>query len=324
MGLFDTIRRPRTPQAPQATGLVAPPTSAPGMMTGATKPGAPAGMTMPKPMGVPGGPTGTMTATGGITKLPMSAVSPIGPGMAPGAPGAVGGPNTGVVPGLGKPAAPLTPQVPGAQVSPITPGAGLRGTTILPGQGLNRSQYATQALRDFDASRERPQREAFQRIGQQAARFGRLGMGDVAREARDTGVQFEAERQRMANDLAWQLAEAEQGDARMNRQEARGERGYEDALEEQAYGRRVGQYQTEQDALNSAFLRNLQRYQTGASGNPAAYQLGAAESIGMQGNQSAAAMQELYRLLSARRAQGGAPAPQAGAGIPLPSGIIVG
>jgi hypothetical protein len=286
MGFFDSVRslaKPKAPTAPTATGLVAPPSAAP---SPAVKP--PTAPATQSPTGVNFGGAKIQPAIG---SLPMT------------------------------PQAPATPQVPGGVVAPINPAGSLRGSTILPGQGLNRGAYAQQALQDFDASRVRPQREAFQQVGQQAAKFGRLGMGDTAREARDVGVQFEAERQRMANDLAWQLAEAEQNDARGYRDEARGERGYTDALEGQAFDRRVGQYDREQDAMNQAFLRALQQMQAGNQNNPANAMLGASGDLGMQSGQAAQSLAELMRQMAARRpASGGITGGTLPAGTRVPDG----
>lgn len=78
--------------------------------------------------------------------------------------------------------------------------------------GPNRTELARQALADFDETDAENRHNRFRQIGQNAARLGRLGMGDTGKEVIDQGRIFEADRARYANELARGVAEGDISD----------------------------------------------------------------------------------------------------------------
>lgn len=78
--------------------------------------------------------------------------------------------------------------------------------------GPNRTELARQALADFDETDAENRHNRYRQIGQNAARLGRLGMGDTGQEVVNQGRIFEADRARYANELARGVAEGDIGD----------------------------------------------------------------------------------------------------------------
>lgn len=139
--------------------------------------------------------------------------------------------------------------------------------------GPNRTELARQALADFDQANEEGLRERYRTVGQRAAQFGRLGMGDTGRQAIDVGRQFEQDRMRYANELARSVAEGDISD-RFRRVDVtsglrRGESGIESGLRGEERGERdyftglgernVGRAMDERDAGLFAEERNIGR-----------------------------------------------------------------
>ena len=121
----------------------------------------------------------------------------------------------------------------------------------------------------------------------------------------------------------------EYGEGAQDRNELRGERGYQTGLEDQAYQRGV-QGLTLEDALtNSAFGRGERQYQTGMGGNPAQMQMLLSQLYGQQGEQAGTALSNLIgsttenNILKTIYGQG-QPAPAGGAPsspVPLPGDV---
>lgn len=108
--------------------------------------------------------------------------------------------------------------------------------------GPSRTELARQALADFDSGNAEGLQQRYRQVGQNAARLGRLGMGDTGKEAIDVGRAYEQDRMRYANELARSVAEGDIGD-RFRRVDAvsglrRGESGIESGLRGEARGER--------------------------------------------------------------------------------------
>lgn len=149
--------------------------------------------------------------------------------------------------------------------------------------GPNRTELAKQALADFDSGNAEGLHQRFRTVGQNAARLGRLGMGDTGKEVYDVGRAYEQDRMRYANELARSVAEGDISDRfrRVDatsglrsqeagigsglRGEARGERDYFTGLGERNVGRALDDrdYQTNLDIGNQD--RAFDRARTGES-----------------------------------------------------------
>lgn len=79
-------------------------------------------------------------------------------------------------------------------------------------QGLDRTALTRQALADYDAQNERGLNDRFRRVGQDAAKFGRLGMQVNEQNVRDVAREYEGDRQRAANAMIRDATEATVGD----------------------------------------------------------------------------------------------------------------
>lgn len=78
--------------------------------------------------------------------------------------------------------------------------------------GPNRTELAQQALADFDEANAEGLHQRFRTVGQNAARLGRLGMGDTGKDVLNVGRDYERDRLRYSNELARSVAEGDIGD----------------------------------------------------------------------------------------------------------------
>lgn len=78
--------------------------------------------------------------------------------------------------------------------------------------GPSRTDAALTALDDFDKRGAEALQQRFRSIGQNAARLGRLGMGDTGQEVVDAGRRFEQDRQMARNDLIRSVLEGDIND----------------------------------------------------------------------------------------------------------------
>lgn len=252
-------------------------------------------------------------------------------------------PGPGITPipaGIGNPSGTL----PNPYLTPFGPGNDLVGTQINPMatprlQGtMGAVDAATQALAgapdrqqlagDYFQSllaQAQPQFEQNLRsITQRNAATGRLGSGMYGSDLVDAATGYQRNLTNAAADLAYNTGsqafsdrlsglgalsglEAQQfGQGAAQRDELRGERGYQYGLGQNAIDRNVQQQQLQDYLLNSAFGRDQQRIDTLAGlgfggGTPAGTYLGAS---GMAQGQANASNDALYQLL-AQYAMGG-------------------
>jgi hypothetical protein len=100
--------------------------------------------------------------------------------------------------------------------------------------GPSRTDLAKQALKDFEAQGEKALQGRFRKVGQTAAKFGRIGMGDVNAELGSIQGDFERDRLQKMNELARDVSEGDISD-RFRRVDAtsnlrRGESGIESGI----------------------------------------------------------------------------------------------
>lgn len=186
--------------------------------------------------------------------------------------------------------APAGPPVPGtssyASVTPINPNNDLRNQTIAPGGTPDRLAFAKEHYDQF-ASDLAPQIEAQRRsILSNNAAMGRIGSGMLNTSFGDLTSEINRQNANERSKLFTGAGEAAIGDQANNRAELRGERGYQNALEDTAYTRDRQQRLDQEDLLNSSFARAMQRGQFGYSGNPAGYVGGVAGQVQGQANDS--------------------------------------
>lgn len=121
--------------------------------------------------------------------------------------------------------------------------------------GPSRTDLAKQALKDFEAQGQKALEGRFRKVGQTAAKFGRIGMGDVNAELGSIAGDFERDRLSKMNELARSVSEGDIGD-RFRRVDAtsglrRGESGIESGLRSEA--------RTERDYTTGVNERNVDR-----------------------------------------------------------------
>lgn len=122
--------------------------------------------------------------------------------------------------------------------------------------GPSRTELAKQALADFEQQGEQGLAQRFRKVGQSAAKFGRMGMGDVNAELGSIQGDYERDLMSKRNELARDVSEGDIGDRfrRVDatsglrrgeagidaglRDESRTERDYDTGLDERNVGRR--------------------------------------------------------------------------------------
>lgn len=97
--------------------------------------------------------------------------------------------------------------------------------------GPNRTELAKQALADFDASSAEGLKDRFRAVGQNAAKFGRIGMGETGKSMIDVGRLHEQDRMRYSNELARSVAEGDISDRFRRVDATSGLRGQESGIE---------------------------------------------------------------------------------------------
>lgn len=154
--------------------------------------------------------------------------------------------------------------------------------------GPNRTELARQALTDFDTEGERGLQDRFRRVGQQAAKFGQMGLGDVNAQLGSIQGDYERNRLQERNRLIRDVSEGDINDRYRTVGAVSGLRGQEAALDtgrrgetrtERAYDTDTGRYNAEQDFERRMAATSAGRAQTGAAGAERQDQLGAAGTL---------------------------------------------
>lgn len=253
------IQSPATPASAPVRPAWAPPPTLP---TAAIRP--------------PTGGTGTATGgpaiqpgqNGGGSIVPTPALPPTAPAAAPAATGGI--PTTAIDPANDLRSQQVLPsadpRLAGASAATDAAASALSG-------GPNRTELAMKTLADFDRAGARGLSDRFTNIGQQAAKFGRIGHGENETAVKDAQLQYETNRDILKNQLASSVAEGDiadrfskvgtlsglegsiYGQGAANRGEVRTERDYQTGAAEQATSRAVEQRRLEEELANSAFSR---------------------------------------------------------------------
>jgi hypothetical protein len=121
--------------------------------------------------------------------------------------------------------------------------------------GPSRTELAKKALADFEAQGQVGLEQRFRKVGQTAAKFGRMGMGDVNAELGSIQGDYERDRLQKQNDLARSVAEGDISDRFRRVDATSGLRGQESAIDTGMRGER----RTEREYGTGIDERNLER-----------------------------------------------------------------
>ena len=294
---------PNAAPKPAMTPPATPPSTMPAMpQVGAAAPMAPINPAMSVPTGGPN-----------VNRMPN------GPSLAPAMPQAA-------APGAAPGAMPATQS--------FGPGNDLRGTQINPttdprlaatqgnvdsvanklANGPDRFQIAQDRFKTYADQTDPAFQASIRSATQHAAANGAVGSGQLGTDYGNLALQHTRDLANERSGLFSNALEGTIGDTRANagilsgmegqqygegaanRNELRGERGYQNGMENQAYTRGVQGLELGDQLTNSAFGRGLATSQFGSQGNPGATQLGLA---GMYGQQASDAGSSVGSLLQA-------------------------
>jgi hypothetical protein len=172
------------------------------------------------------------------------------------------------------PVAPITPpvnpaaNVPGASVAPIDPTNDLRSTSVLPDQGVDRYQLAQDRFKTFSDSTDPEYQASLREANTAAAGAGQLGSGMLRTRLGDLALSRTRDLDTNKQHFLQDALEGSIGDARSNRDEVRGERGYQVGQEQNSHDRQVQQLELDDFLKNSAAGRGKTLLDSGYSGNP--------------------------------------------------------
>lgn len=235
------------------------------------------------------------------------------------------------------PGTPAAPAVPGAATSSFGPGNDLRGSQITPttdprlagtqgavdaqagklANGPDRFQIAQDRFKTFSDATDPAFQASIRSATQHAAANGAIGSGQLGTDYGNLALQHTRDLANERSGLFSNALEGTIGDTRANvgllsglegqqfgqgvdqRNELRGERGYQNGMENQAYTRGV-QGLTLEDALtNSAFGRGQAQSQAGEANNPAQTQLLLSGLYGQQAGDAGKALSGLVQSTTA-------------------------
>lgn len=246
-----------------------------------------------------------------VRPAPAASPAPSAPGMASFHPRintmTAGGGMVPPAPASPTPAPPAPTAIPGAPtpISNFGPGNDLLSSQINPGNsGVNRTQLAQNTLKDWDAQNAPQLAAGMRQVGQNAAKFGRIGAGMTTNDL--TGLQATYDRNRMekSNELASGLAGDTVNDARSNNNELRTERDYQTGRSDKAQQDQINQTVLGDQLLNSRFNRAKTLTDTGYANDPTSLLYGTSQDAG---NQSANAINGGIDLLRKRQQPAASP-----------------
>lgn len=234
-----------------------------------------------------------------VSAVPAPVPNPIS--QAPTMQAPAGGPGVSPVNSATAPAPMAPPPAPSAPVSPVSsapagsstssfgPGNDLLSTQINPNMPVNRTQLAQNTIASWDAQHA-PELAAQQRtIGQNAAKFGRIGAGMTTNDLTGAEATYNRDRMGFQNQLASGLADSTVNDAANANNQLRAERDYQTGRSDKATSDAVAQKQLEDQLLNSSFGRALTRTNTGFGSSPVDTLSQFSGTLGQSGDASTAA-----------------------------------
>lgn len=179
----------------------------------------------------------------------------------------------------GAPSTAVQPYAGYAAATPFTGANNLLSTQIAPMEGPDRAELAADALRLFEERQGEERQAGIQDIGRSAASLGRIGSGVTTSQLGDLELQLGRERNRMEQALAGDAAGQTLADQLAQRQELRGERGFQSEQERQAMQDYMNfltlQYGLTGQAANLGFQNPLVPGSVGGGGGIDWQQLGA-------------------------------------------------
>lgn len=281
--------KPMATMAPGAYGAGGSPLGTPapgGLASAAPKPQLPGGAATPGTR--PPAPLPTSPApTGGLTPGPLGAPMPV---LTQGAPPVGSDIAHGPIGSIPPAPAPGT----------FTADQNLINHQIDPTQaGLpDRTALAKQAFADYLSSAGDQFKQNERSITQRAAAGGRLGSGMYGSDLTDLATATQRDVLREGNRLASGLAGDTINDARSNRNELRGERGYQYGLSQDAISNAERQRLIEEQLQNGQFGRDQQQLdeliKLGYLNDPNALALGASGQVNANANNASSSVNDLF------------------------------
>lgn len=274
----------------------------------------------------------TSQAGGGLAPLPPPPAPPSAPAVPavsqPAAPLPLppppAPPSAPATPSTAQPPAPLPPPlppVPYANVSPITPGADLRDKAILPGASVDRLGMAKEAFQDYLTNKMPEYRANLRGLVQNNAAFGRSKSGMLRTDAGNLADSFDRNATTAYSGFLRDATDKAVGDQRSDRSEMRGERGYENELEDQSFNRGRQELLDKDYLQGTQFGRDATKTQLGFANDPTSLLAALAAARGGQASQGAAAVGGLAQqssyldiLRDLIKKQGGSNSPAYGSG----------
>jgi hypothetical protein len=211
------------------------------------------------------------------------------------------------------------PSVPYAALSGFGPGNDLIGTQIAPTAGPDRAALAGQAYDLIAQQAEPAYQQQLRTVGQDAAKFGRIGSGLTTSQLGDVQALHQRDLNQAQQALSINAGGQTLADQAALRGELRGERGYQGGLQTQAQQDAINQQLVQDQLLNSATGREQGRIgdliQLGQTGNPGSTLLGASGQVANQAGQTgqnASDLLQYWAMLQQLGKTAGAAAPAGG------------
>lgn len=237
------------------------------------------------PLGEPPAPTVLNDGQGGSVPVPPAAIAP--PGVVPPAAGATGAPPAGATPD------PWNATTFGADSNVIN-------TQIAPGAAPDRNKMATDQYNTWDAATAPGFEHSMTDATDQAAAHGQIRSGQLTNRYGDLARQRVLDQTTARNSYMQNALDSSITDARSNRNEQRGERGYQRSLAEEAIARRIAQQQAESGQGQQDFNNAITQFSVGSQGDPTGALGDAAAQSGQEAQTSQADMAALIRAWMAR------------------------
>lgn len=281
--MLSAVNKMKPPQAPTPVSPIGPSPANPKLTVPTGKP-ADANPSMVNPGLSPANPMKAPTqGVSSVTPAP-TVPPPVAPSGAPMAQGVQTVDNTGL----------------GANVSKIDPSSDLRFQTVLP-TATNRFDLASKNIQSFRDLLQPQYLEDNRAITQRAAALGRVGNQDNVSDfgggqgfrSLDRGY---ADRVgTYAQQVLNKALEDQIGDEANARNEIRGERSYQDALDQSAYDRARQGVLDQNGLTNDAFSRAQALNAAGQAGNPAQFLGLLGQNAQQQAGQSSSAIADLIK-----------------------------
>ena len=149
----------------------------------------------------------------------------------------------------------------------------MRGSSILPTDQVDRQKLAESRFNTFNQATDPAYQASLRSATQRGAASGTMGSGMLNTDYGNLALQRGRDLDSQKSMLMQNALEGSIGDSRNNRDEYRGERGYQNGLENQGYNRGMNALDQEDRLTNSAYGRASGNFSAGTQNNPANYQM---------------------------------------------------